>query len=115
MNGDIIRLKHILLAIEEIASYTQGVTPEQFSASSMIFSACVRQVAIVGEASARLSENLRNEHPEVTWKQIIGMRNIIIHDYFGVSIQFVWSTIENNLPDLKTRIETILKDLEQQP
>lgn len=111
MNGDIIRLRHILLAIEEIASYTQGVNLEQFSSSSLIFSACVRQVAIIGEASARLSETLRNQHPEVPWKTIIGMRNIIIHNYFGVSIQFVWSTIENDLPILKTQIETILQDL----
>ncbi|MDX1913225.1 MAG: DUF86 domain-containing protein [Saprospiraceae bacterium] len=112
LKENISRLNHILDAIEEIEQYTKGLTLDDFIASSLVFNASVRQVAIIGEASARLSEHLRDAYPDIPWRQIIGMRNILVHDYFGISIHFVWSTIENDLPKLKSQIKTILNQLD---
>lgn len=106
---DKVRLGHILLAIDEVVGYTTGVTLEEFVESSLIFNASVRQVAVIGEACSKLSEALKKQYPQIPWRQIIGMRNIIVHDYFGVSVQFIWSTIENDLPTLKIQIEAILQ------
>lgn len=106
---DKLRLAHILAAIEDITGYVRGVTREQFLNSSLIFNACARQLAVIGEACNKLTKETRAGHPEIPWREIITMRNIIIHDYFGVSLHFLWSTIEEDLPALKTQIQTILQ------
>lgn len=99
------------MAIDEVTSYVHGISFEQFIGSSLVFNATLRQLAVIGEASSRISDGLKKNYPQIPRRQIIGMRNIIIHDYFGVSYQFVWSTINQDLPELKTEIETILKNL----
>jgi uncharacterized protein with HEPN domain len=107
--GDKIRLQHILDAIEEIKSFIKDIGFEEFMNSSIIKSACVRQLEIIGEASNRLSEDLRIKNVDVSWGQIIGLRNILIHQYFGVDEELVWDIIQNDLPLLEESARKILE------
>ncbi len=107
--GDKARLLHILDAIEEIETYTESVTFESFQQNSMMFNASVRQLEIIGEASNRLSDSLVTQYAEIEWPQIVALRNLLIHAYFGVNPLIVWEVIQIHLPVLKIKIREILK------
>jgi uncharacterized protein with HEPN domain len=68
---------------------------------------------IIGEAARALSSDLKHQHPEMPWSKIIGMRNILVHDYFGIDVDVVWAVVERDLPGLKLQIETILQQVGQ--
>ena len=99
--ADPIRILHILDAIKEIENYIQGVSKDAFINNSMMFNATLHQLEIIGEAANGLSESFLMEHPEVPWARIIGLRNLIVHEYFGVDDQTIWSIVTINLPQLK--------------
>ena len=107
---DTVYLKHILDAIQQIEQYLQGVTKEQFLQTKLLQDGVVRELEIIGEASRNLSEELRQKHSDIPWRQIIGMRNRIIHEYFDVDLEIVWEVTEKDLPDLKARIQAILQE-----
>ncbi len=71
----------------------------------MLSSAVIKKFEIIGEASARLSDEFRNTHVDIPWKEIIGMRNILIHDYFGTDLGGVWTSIKEDLPKLRDRLK----------
>ena len=110
--GDKARLKHILDAIDEIGSFTDGVDFEAFRQDSMLKSACIYQLGIIGEASNHLSDELKSENDSIPWGEIVGLRNIIIHKYFGVDEKVVWDIIQQDLPDLESQCQDILEGLE---
>lgn len=111
--GDRARLLHIIDSIEKIDSYVLESKFEDFEGNSMMKDACIRQLGIIGEASNRISEEIKDSNEEIEWRQIIGLRNIVIHQYFGVDDQVIWDIIQHNLPDLKSRVKRILKSLEE--
>lgn len=94
-----------------IKKFVEGTTFENFSTNEMLHSACVRHLAIIGEAATNLTSDLRAKHPEVTWSQIIGMRNILVHRYFGTSEKVLWLTIEQDLPIFEKQVKAILQEL----
>ncbi len=106
-----ILLEDIILAIDKSTRYTQGYDLKQFVSDEKTIDAVARNIEIIGEATTKLPEDLKLKHPEVDWKRIKGMRNRIVHEYFGVDIGIVWEIVSNHLPILKKRIEVILKDL----
>ena len=110
---DFIRLLHILDAIKEIEKYTSTVSFSDFEQNSMMLHATVRQLEIIGEASNHLSNEIITTYLTVEWKQIIGFRNLLIHEYFGVDIAVVWNIIQFDLPHLKNEIITISSDLKK--
>ena len=107
MRDDRERLRDILEAIERIERYTSKGR-EEFMQDELIQTWVVHHIQIIGEAARKLSEETRSEHDEVPWPAIIAMRNILVHDYFSVDIDEVWSTIERDLPPLKVEVSSIL-------
>lgn len=101
MNDNFTYIEHMLEAIEKIESYLKGVDFEKFSQDNMLFDAVVREVEIIGEASNRISDDFQKQYPDISWHKVISMRNILIHEYFGVDKELVWSTCQENLPELK--------------
>ena len=107
---DSLYLRHILDAIQDIESYVQGiVTLEAFSADGMRLNAVVRQLEVVGEAAAHLSMELRATHADVPWEKMIGMRNRLIHEYFGVDEEVIWKVSQEELQPLRIAVERILQ------
>ncbi len=107
--GDKVRLLHVIDAINEIENYLQDVDLEHFTKHYMMFNATLRQLEVIGEASNRLSEKLILNNPEIPWARIIGLRNLVIHEYFGIDDLTIWNVIKINLPDLKVKVAAILE------
>lgn len=109
--GDKQRLAHILEAIAEIEKYTAGKGLEEFAANSMMLFATIKQVEIIGEAANYITRGLKAQFPAIPWKQIIGMRHILIHEYFGIDAKLVWQVIINDIPSFKNDILSIYATL----
>lgn len=107
--GDEAYLKHILEAITKIERYTKSVTHKKFMTNSLIQDGVVRQIEIIGEATKRLSNKIKEEYTNLRWKDIAGMRDKLIHGYFGVDLEAVWKTVKNDIPSLKTVIKKIIE------
>lgn len=104
-----IRLIHILEAIQEIEDYIFDHTKEQFFENSMIRFASIKQLEIVGDASKHLSEETKLLAPEIAWPEIIAMRNVFIHEYFGIDKLILWEIIRTEIPIFKSQISQLLK------
>jgi len=104
----LIFAEHILESIKDIESFIKDVSKESFMKDKLRQSAVVRQIEIIGEASKNLPENFRENYPEISWREIIGARDKIIHHYFGVDLEIVWEIITINLPTLKEQIKDVL-------
>lgn len=108
MKEDQVYLKHIIEAAEKITSYIDGVSFDDFKADDLITDAVIRELEIIGEASGKVSEEFKNLHPEVFWPQMIGMRNRLIHEYFGVDKKVVWETCQTDLMDLDQQLRPLI-------
>ena len=109
--GDKVRLQHILDAILEIENYLQETNFPDFMQNSMMRFACIKQMEIIGEAGNHVSNDTKSQFSTIEWAQIVGMRNVFVHEYFGVDSSLVWEIIKNDLPDLKEKIILILNSI----
>lgn len=105
--GAKLYLADILESIEKIQRYTLGLSFESFVKDGRTIDAVLRNIAIIGEAAARIPADLRVASPEVPWQEILGMRNKVVHEYFGVDEEILWKTIIEDLPGLGEQIRSL--------
>ncbi len=103
-----LHLEDILGAIQKIEDFTRGMTPEAFKQDVKTIDAVVRNIEIIGEATRNIPETLRLRNPTVPWKQIVGARDKVIHEYFGVDLDIIWKTVVEDVPRYKQQIEALL-------
>ena len=106
-----IFLEHILESIKDIEKYTKGQTKIKFAKAKMRQDAVIRKIEIIGEAVKNLSYHFRKKHPKIAWGDIAGMRDMLIHEYFGVNINVVWKTVREDIPMLKKQITEVYETL----
>ena len=97
----------ILDAVEQIKIYTEGMHEKEFSSDRKTQDAVIRNLEIIGEAAGSLPQEVQSEHPEVEWRKMKDMRNILAHEYFGVNITIVWDIIQNKLSTLESACRRI--------
>lgn len=104
MKSDRVLFQHILDAIAQIEQYLTNKSFDEFGESRLLQDGVIRELAIIGEAARRVSLSMKERYPDIPWADIIGMRNILIHEYFEVDIAEAWETTRVDLPALKERI-----------
>jgi len=104
-----IFLMHIIESIEAIESHTNKITKEKFSENLTVQDAVIRRIEIIGEAVKNLPAEFKKNHPEIEWREIAGMRDKLIHEYFGISVNIVWTTVKKDIPKLKKQIRELLE------
>ncbi|HEY4523981.1 MAG TPA: DUF86 domain-containing protein [Candidatus Paceibacterota bacterium] len=105
MEKDKLYLEHIIEAISKIKQYTAGITLPEFKKSTLLQDAVVRELEVIGEAARHVSGVTKQKLANIPWPEILGMRNKLIHEYFGVDVEVVWETISRDLPLLKEKLE----------
>ncbi|HEX7456169.1 MAG TPA: DUF86 domain-containing protein [Candidatus Nanoarchaeia archaeon] len=91
-------------SIKQIQEYTDGVEEDDFYTNQLIQDGVLRRFAVIGEAVKHIPQSYRNQHPEIEWKEIAGMRDILVHEYFQVNLKRVWKTIQEDIPRFKEQI-----------
>jgi len=97
---------------EKAISFMEGMTFEQFTKDEKTVYAVVRAIEIIGEAARKIPKDLQKTYAEIPWREIIGTRDKLIHDYFGVNLSVVWRTAREDLPPLVAQLRTVLKDFD---
>lgn len=110
--NNLLYLNQALDAVNGALTFTRGMNLESFETDELVQNASIRQMEILGEAVKRLDADFIGRYPEVSWSNIVAMRNLLIHEYDEVDVVVVWKTIENDLPLLKNQLEEILKQEE---
>ncbi len=104
-------LNDILESITDIKEFTDGMTIESFSNDRKTIKAVLRSLEVIGEAAGKIPSQIIENHPEIPWQEIIGMRNKLTHEYFGVDIDIVWQTIKEDLEPLDKSVRKIVSIL----
>ncbi len=105
-------LNDIAESVEDISDFTAGMTFEEFSADRKTVKAVVRCLEVIGEAANKITPDIRAGYSHVPWEEIVGMRNRLIHEYFGVDVSILWQTIQEDIEPLRLSIQTMARDLE---
>jgi uncharacterized protein with HEPN domain len=106
---DRVRIQHMLDAAERINAFTADVSKEQFQEDEKLNLAIIRLFEILGEAANNISDELHEEHNDIPWREIAGVRNRLIHGYFDVDLNIVWEIIKQDIPILISNLKYILK------
>lgn len=107
-----VYLDDIVESIEKIEKYTTNISYEKFAEDSLLVDGVIRNLEIIGEAVKNLPAQIKTKYPDIEWKKIAGLRDILIHEYFGVNLEIIWDVVANKVPELKTSIKKILEELE---
>jgi len=110
MRREDLYLADILIAAAAVSNYIEGVSRARFDAERMIRSAVIHELQIIGEAVSKISPELKLRYPAIPWNEIVGFRNIVVHEYFGVDPAIVWHTATVNAPKIRGLIAEVLKN-----
>lgn len=105
-----VYLQDILESIQQIEQYLDGIDENEFYQNPEKQDAVLRRLEIIGEAVKHISDDIRDQYDEIPWRKIAGMRDIIIHGYFGITLSMIWVVTQRELPDLKSKIVDIIGD-----
>ena len=103
-----LRISDIIEAIQLIFEYVEGMTFDQFTEDQKTIDAVVRNFIVIGEAASHLSDDFIKDHPELPWREMRDMRNIVVHEYFGVDNMIIWDTVKKNLPPVLPILKQLL-------
>jgi uncharacterized protein with HEPN domain len=106
---DKVRIQHMIEGVEEALSFSSDVTENDFFKNRMLILSVIKDIEIIGEAASKISEETKSQFMQIPWKDIVGMRNRLIHGYFDVDINLVWNTIKYNLPSLLKNLSEIMQ------
>lgn len=109
--GDFVQ--DILDSINDIGDFIEGVDFEEFIRDKKTIYSVVRAIEIIGEATKNVPEQIKKKYPEVPWKKMAGMRDRLVHEYFGVDLEILWETAKEDVPKLKTPVSKLLEDMER--
>ena len=109
MENNLSYLIHIIEATGKIERYLEGFSEKDFYQNEMRLDAVVRELEIIGEAANNISEDYKKQHPEIPWRKMIGMRNRLMHEYFGINKKIVWDTCQIDLKELKVLISPLIE------
>lgn len=104
-----LRIQDIINAANSIQNYTAGMTFEEFQQNEILIKAILYDFVVIGEAAINVSNEVKSRSPQIPWRIIGDMRNVIAHEYFQVNLKIIWNTIQHNLPDLVTQLEELLQ------
>jgi len=106
-------IKDVLDSVNDIESFIRDMSFEDFKRDRKTINAVVRSIEVIGEATKKIPKTLKDKHREVPWKKMSGMRDKLIHEYFGVDVEILWKTANDDIPPLKQLVQNILKSLEK--
>ena len=112
--GDRVRLRHMLDAAHEVVVFITGETRDSLNHDLKLVRALCMSIGIIGEAAANLSDELRKQNPEIPWRQIIGMRNFLIHAYFSLDLDILWNTATQSIPPLIMELQDLIPPDEEE-
>lgn len=98
----------IINAMDKIEKYIKNLDKDSFTDNEMVVDAVLRNLEIIGEAAGNISDDIKNKYSNIPWRRMIGLRNIVIHDYFGVDLNIIWKIIKVNLPETKPLINKVM-------
>ena len=104
-------VKDIITAMDSIEKFVRDMTIDELEKDDKTSSAVIRKFEIIGEATKQIPDSLRGKHPEIPWSRMAGMRDRLVHAYFGIDYKLVWDAIKNHMPNLKPKLEKILINL----
>jgi uncharacterized protein with HEPN domain len=107
----LLLLDDILKSIQKIQKYINGKTYNDFIADDLLIDAVIRNLEVIGEATKSIPISFRKKYPAVEWKKIAGLRDILIHEYFGIDYELLWDIVKNKIPELNYQITKIVEEL----
>lgn len=107
-------IEHILECIELVENYTRDKKEDEFFGSVQLQDSVIRRIEIIGEAVKNIPGQIKEKYLEIPWKRIAGMRDILIHEYFGIDLELTWEVVKKDMPDFKKEILKIQKDLKEE-
>jgi uncharacterized protein with HEPN domain len=109
MQHEELYLRDIIEAVDAIENFLHQISKDKFIESELLQSAVLHKLAVIGEAAARISDDLKKQNSEIEWKAIIGFRNIVVHEYFSINWEIVWTTATIDIPVLRTQVCQIME------
>lgn len=102
-------LQDISDSIDDVGNFTKDMTFEKFAKDRKTINAIIRSIEVIGEATKKLPTSVKDKHPSIPWKRMAGMRDKMIHEYFGIDVEILWKVVKEDIPSLKTSIQNALK------